>query len=146
MCKPCVLLSTSNTHTKLWKHTHMHKWGEAYVNKCLSNAHDLKRPTITRTKVISLTYFINYYMHAHTLPRCSGTSSSVILSAVIACHAEAFSTHQSTLLMPTAKIVSKTACHFWFDSADPETITSSGPVRVSSRSDSSKNKHWFPFI
>lgn len=59
MCNPCVLcccLIHTSTHTE----------GEVYVNKCWGNRHYLKRPTITHIKVISLTHFISYYIHAHT--------------------------------------------------------------------------------
>lgn len=66
-----------------------------------------------------------------TRPRlCSCvTSRSVAVGA--ACHAEVFSFFFSTPL-PATKIGSKPTCHFWFDLADPETITSSGFVRASS--------------
>lgn len=54
-------------HTQWAGLIHIHRGRKAYVNKRRSNAYHLKRPTISRTKVISLTHLISY-MHAHTLP------------------------------------------------------------------------------
>lgn len=144
MCKPrvlcCLLSNHAYTHTKR----------KAYVNKCRANTHYLKRPTITHIKVTSLTYFISYYIYTHPVLCSSIITSSVILSTAIASHVEPFLStpppFHPTPLKHVAKIGSKTACHFWSDPADTETITWSDPVKVSSWPDSYKNKHWFPFI
>lgn len=66
-CASHVCSAVYLKHTQWARLTHTHRGWKAYVNKRWSNAHHLKRPTISCTKVISLTHLISY-MHAHTLP------------------------------------------------------------------------------